>query len=102
MAGAGLIGRQEPGASVFPMWFQGPKYLEQTVLLSQNMSSELEQTWSSQDLNWLPYGMRVLQADDQCATPLCCSHPQTFFYLTNFTSFRMIVFLRILSGLILD
>lgn len=47
----GLHASQEPGASsVSPMWLPKPKALRHPPLPSQTVSSEMDETWSSQDM----------------------------------------------------
>ena len=55
-----------------PSWVQGPKALGGCQLLFQATSRELGGKWSSQHMNWYPYGILALAGADlvNCATAL--------------------------------
>lgn len=55
--------RQKPVVSSgSPIPVQGPRHLSHTLLLSQALSSQLGQKWSSRDSNQLSYGVPATQA----------------------------------------
>ncbi|XP_051676045.1 alkylated DNA repair protein alkB homolog 8 isoform X5 [Oryctolagus cuniculus] len=65
-----MISTLPRASSRSPMQMQGPKDLDHLPLLSQAISTELDQKWSSWDLNWHLYGMLVPQAETHYATAL--------------------------------